>query len=858
MAVGNGGAAMGFSQESVQEFETSTVNFDLSTHSTFSGAINVATRSGGNDVHGSVFFFFRDHTLAAYPALNRDPADPDPFFQRRQFGFALGGPVRRDRLFFFVGWERNEQRGVANRTLVADFAHFGGITPSPLFSDQATVRLDGRVSNTHTAFLRYSHEGNRSFGPTANQPNAYPSSWLRQSGWADQSLLGLTSVIRPTLVNDLRFSYFFVSSSQVAPREHDCPGCLGIGAPTINVPQAGLSIGQSTTILGLGRRYHLNDSVTWVRGGHRARFGVDWEHNRGGSLAWSDEPVTMTLFSPDQVRVNNLRPQTPSNPRIPLPAAFNTLTDILSLPLQSFTLGIGDPRVPQGNGGTTRSWPTATLFFQDAWRLRPRLTLDYGLAWNIDRYQNYDLAKPALLVPLLGADGLGPTRKRWKNLSPSLGLAWSPSQDGKTLIRAGAGIFYDFLFQQNLDTERALLGSPGLGRQTIPGSSITNPLSGIPGVPLGTALSFVSSPTLFTGADLMAILDSTRAGQAASLAYTGDPSVRAIQITKQAASGLYPATVPTWSALHSNLGVQREIARDFVLSADFVYRHFTHGGLGASGVDLNHYNSVRGPMIPRCIAGQQNDPQALCSTGPINVWQAASRQTYKGLLVRAEKRFSRRYQVLASYAYSSNSGTAGTGGTVGLNLDNWLDNPGPLATDYTHIANFAGTVQLPGRFELGLNFSYSSAPPFNAIVGGIDFNGDGTTGDLLPGTTIGAFNRRLGRADLERLVDAFNQAYARTNDPHGRAIPAVTLPASYALGVSFHSLDLRLDRSFAIREHWRLSLIGEVFNLFNKANLTGYSGDLTSPAFGQPTSRASQVFGSGGPRAFQLALRVSF
>jgi hypothetical protein len=86
----------------------------------------------------------------------------------------------------------------------------------------------------------------------------------------------------------------------------------------------------------------------------------------------------------------------------------------------------------------------------------------------------------------------------------------------------------------------------------------------------------------------------------------------------------------------------------------------------------------------------------------------------------------------------------------------------------------------------------------------------------------------------------------------------VTLPASYALGVSFHSLDLRLDRSFAIREHWRLSLIGEVFNLFNKANLTGYSGDLTSPAFGQPTSRASQVFGSGGPRAFQLALRVSF
>jgi hypothetical protein len=88
-------------------------------------------------------------------------------------------------------------------------------------------------------------------------------------------------------------------------------------------------------------------------------------------------------------------------------------------------------------------------------------------------------------------------------------------------------------------------------------------------------------------------------------------------------------------------------------------------------------------------------------------------------------------------------------------------------------------VQLPWRFDLGLNFSYSSAPPFSAIVGGIDFNGDGTTGDLLPGTTAGAFNRGLGRADLVRLVDQFNQTYALP-DPRGRTIPRITLPATYS------------------------------------------------------------------------------
>jgi hypothetical protein len=862
MAVGNGGSSMGFSQEVVQEFQTSTVNFDLSTGLTAAGVINVVTRSGSNDFHGAAFYFFRDHTLSAYPALNRDAANPDPFFQRRQFGFALGGPIRRDRVFFFANWERNEQRGVSDTTLAGDFAHLSGITPSPMFGDQVSVRLDARLSNAHTAFIRYSHDGNRAFAPGASQTNAYPSTWLRQLAWADQSLLGLTSVFRPTLINDFRFSYFFISGSQLPAGEGDCPGCLGIAAPSINVPQAGLSVGQSATSLSLGRRFHFSDFASSQRGTHRMRFGIDWEYNRGGPLNWSNEPVAMTLFSPDQVRQYNARPQTPANLRIPLPAEFNTLTDILGLPLQSFTLGVGDPRVRQENGGTVRGWNTARLFFQDTWRLRQRFTLNYGMAWNMDRNQNYDLTKPALLAPILGGNGLGPTRKNWQNFSPSLGMVWAPSQNSKTVIRAGAGIFYDFLFQPNLDGERALLGPPGLGRQTIPGSSIANPLGGIQGVPVGTPLVFNGSPTLFTGGDLMAILPSTRADQQQKLTYTGDPSVRAIQITKQAAGGLYPADVPSWSAQHVNVGIQQQMAHDFVISADFAYRHFIHGGLGSGGVDLNRYNSVHGPVIPKCTAAQQGDPQVLCSTGPINVWEAASRQIYKGLLVRADKRFSHRYQVLGSYAYSSNTGTAGTGGGVGLNLDNWLQHPGPLATDFTHILNLAGVVQLPAYFELGLNFSFSSAPPFSATVGssstGIDFNGDGTFGDLLPGTTVNTFNRGLGRSELIRLVDQFNQTYAGTTDPHGRAIPRLELPNRYAFGDNFHSLDLRLSRSFVFQERWRLSLIGEIFNLYNKANLTGYSGDLTSSAFGQPTSRATQVFGSGGPRAFQLAIRVSF
>ena len=210
------------------------------------------------------------------------------------------------------------------------------------------------------------------------------------------------------------------------------------------------------------------------------------------------------------------------------------------------------------------------------------------------------------------------------------------------------------------------------------------------------------------------------------------------------------------------------------MSADFAYRHFDHLGLGQ--LDLNHFNSARGPVIPRCLnEAQRNDPQALCSTGPINVQAMRGRATYKGLLVRADKRFSRGFQLLGSWAYSSNTGTnAGNDGTGnGFNLDDWLSNRGPLDSDFTHIVNLAGVVQLPWRFQLGFNFSYASAPPFSAFVGGIDFNGDGTTDDLLPGTTVNAFNRGLGRADSGEPRHTIQPNLRRQGRRKGATIPPV-------------------------------------------------------------------------------------
>jgi hypothetical protein len=140
----------------------------------------------------------------------------------------------------------------------------------------------------------------------------------------------------------------------------------------------------------------------------------------------------------------------------------------------------------------------------------------------------------------------------------------------------------------------------------------------------------------------------------------------------------------------------------------------------------------------------------------------------------------------------------------------------------------------------------------------LDLNGDGTTGDLLPGTRVNQFNRGFGKNDLRRLVNEFNTTYAGGKDAGGNDIPSINLPSTFEFGDSFLTHDLRLSRDFSWHERWRMTLIGEVFNLFNIGNLAGRSGDLLNPGFGQATSRVTQIFGSGGPRSFQLAARLSF
>jgi hypothetical protein len=153
-------------------------------------------------------------------------------------------------------------------------------------------------------------------------------------------------------------------------------------------------------------------------------------------------------------------------------------------------------------------------------------------------------------------------------------------------------------------------------------------------------------------------------------------------------------------------------------------------------------------------------------------------------------------------------------------------------------------------------------------INSVDLDGDGTGSEPIPGVDYNCFNRGCGKSDLAAAVQAWNTRFypngAPVNpadfkkDARGQNIPFLTLPANYNFGDWFSSQDIRLTKKFTWKEHYTLAVFGEMFNVFNIANLSGYNFTINSQAFGQPTQRQSQVFGSGGPRALQLGARVSF
>jgi hypothetical protein len=924
-----GGAAQNFSTESIQEFQISTFSFDLSTGITSVGAVNIVSRTGTNTFHGNGFLFFRDHSFAALPNFFRPNATFDPFFRRYQYGGSFGGPIKKDRAFFFGNFEKLNQKSAESIFITGPpvLAQFNTNFTSPYDGYLFNVRGDIKINDKNNLFTRFSRDKNDAFAPTAS--NRLPSNWRDNRNRDNNIQGGLTTVFSQNIVNDARFNYQRINNTSDIPSDALCPpanpACIGARGVQIQVNGSNLVIGNETNapqnrILD---RYQTNDNLNWQKGAHRIRFGGEWEHNYGkGSWDFFD-PALIVLHDPRDVEATNaglaaavnasipaaLRPLVLANLNIPIPASLRTgaslpitLADILGLPFIAGVAGVGDKvQPPSFNQSIARQSNRYRFYGQDSWLVRPGFTFSFGASYQYEtNLGNHDLNHPELLRALIG--DLGKSKKDRNNIAPSVGFAWDFRNDGKTVIRGGAGIYYDTILFVTRLLERPLLGPAGDGRLSIPTAFFTNPIN-FPRLPAGFGtFNFFSNainpavgqsldirnnlqipgtaastlPSKFTGQNLLDALGVQVPGLQSVLnagAAAGFSSLQFVKTSQLPGTLLDPHLEVPYSEQFT-IGFQRQLPHNMALSVDFVQRNRVHNTQGlAAAIDYNHFrrSAARGgPVLPTCNAAQAVDPTAICANGPIFIINSVDRNRYRAMLVKVDKRFSNRYQFTASYALSSLTGFFLRGGTP-EDADAWFANPGPLDGDSRHRFSFSGLVNLPWNFQASVIAVYASRGPFNARVPGtVDLNGDGQFGDTLPGLKINDLGRGTSKTELFRLVDNYNNTIAK---PSNGAIRPLVLPRDFSFGDDFQSHDIRISKIIRFKERYSIDLIGEVFNILNIANLGGYSQTLDTTSFdangnlvprssfnyGRPTLRLGQGgFGTGAPRAIQFAARFSF
>jgi hypothetical protein len=896
-----GGGSMNLSQEVIQEFQLQQYNFDLSTGIGASGAVNIVTRSGGNQFHGSGYFFYRDHNMAAYPLLQRNPLFPDPFFARRNPGFLLGGPIKKDKLFFFFNYEYlNQTSVVLVQQDLPSLQNLSGAFPTPYHYNLINTRFDYHLSQNNTLFARYTHDGNFGVGPYYGSP--LPSANNTNQNWSDQSIIGWTSVITPALVNDVRFQYHYWENNVLDVTSANCPNCVGLGLPSIlaAIPSGTFVGGTNVNSpqLRQARAYELIDNLSWQKGSHQLKFGIDYEHMKTKVAPWDYcNPGCDYVFAPETVEGLGLGAAT-QNALFPnLPTQVNTTQDLLNLPVLNLGqsiysgTGVGNGTFPglyeHGQGGTNQRLHP---YFQDIWKVRPNLTINFGLAYDLETGLFYsNLALPQYLSPILEGQtggepyGLGATQPNKKDFSPAFGFAWALGKDKKTVIRGGGGIYWDTQPIWQHFREGSSIGPPGDGRSTLAASAFTNTIPGIlqlgcasaPVCPVsvGEAMPLGALTTMTLG-QFISVVNQELPGITQQLApipqASGPYAVSGIDLAKQGIE-IYPSHFPLLRSYQTSIGVQRDLGHNMVLTVDWARRQGENTNLGE--VDVNHFtryiNGVQTPVIPICSPSQNFVPGQECSTGAITMWTPEGRSVYDGLLVKLNKRLSNHFQFVASYALQKSLAE-----DASQNPLNFFAGYGPVPGLGRQNLNIAGTVLLPWGFSLAINSSIQTRGPQTAyitgdILGTGDSNGAGTAiSTLVPGLQFNCFGYSCGKQALTNAVATYNATYAGKTAPDGTVNPYAYVPKDFQFGDPTISQDFRLTKTFTYKERNKLAIFGEVFNAFNIANLQytsfnlGTSSAPNSPPasnqYGQPSNRTANIFGSGGPRSFQVGARISF
>jgi hypothetical protein len=868
----------------VQEFQLGISNYDLSTGASATGSVNIISKSGDNQFHGNAYIYWRDSSFSAFPALNRldaihgIPADLRKSqipFNREQFGGSVGGPIIKDKLFFFGNYEQNRQRAVAIHNLNPGIVGFNGFTGFPFNEKTATGRLDWQKSDKMKLFLRFSHDNNDQQAPFPAGTGISPkqsSSGIFQSddqfdeNRADGFVFGVTRSISDRVVNDFHYSFLDF---------HNFIGGVTKDVPEIRVYTAGFNqdwrsgTNYLTPQITDQNRNQIRDDLVWTKGKHTLHIGGDWERTSISGLFDFAKPARIRIFGPGFSASS--------------PQHLETEQDFLNAPVRNISMGIGSGALPfnEKDGRTVNH--RLQFYGTDQFKVTRTFSLNYGLAYRWDsNLWNHDLGHPAIIAPLFGK-GTKPSPRNGTNFAPRVGFAWDVTGNGRTVVRGGFGIYYDTTIDNLRLFERADLGPPG-AELFLGSSQIKSSL--LPGGVGGTYSTNPSSPKFITLAKMLQIFRDVRKDVESHAFNCSLPT--SVECFQSVSGPLFSTEFRIPYSLQYAFGIQKELPWKMILQADFNYRRGVHEVLT---YDANFFDSVdkAGNSTPRFASIPFAVPYA----------DSSAFSTYKALLLRVDRRFSNGFQFTSSYTLSRFKNFGGDGLGLGESItdrNNFKAEYGPGGADRTHRWVLSGLWELPffggspSRFRktvLGgwkvamISEAFSGLPESAILPDGVVLSGTSPGAfSYLPGTRPGDIGRKVkSLSQINAIIRDYNanrsKYAARIEggvpvDPFGTELRELAeLPPGTQLGGdNIISQDIRITKSFKFSESKSLDFMVEVFNIFNFSNLTNVADtaipakeDITGPgdftAF-RPTQRNTNVFGTGGPRAFQFAWKFKF
>jgi hypothetical protein len=846
-------------QESVQEFRV--INSDYSTEfgRATAGIVNIITKSGTNDWHGSLYEYFRNNALDAINLLQATGAHA---LRQNQFGGAIGGPVKKDKTFVYGNYEA-QRRGESPFYNSAVLANIGpinevkalyGLAPEPNLgsvlrtndSDNGFVRIDHRFSDSHSAFVRYFVNDGRLLNQSPLNDGFDLPSAFKDNFYRDQSLAGtLASVFNPKLVNELRVQY--------ARRSFDFP--------TVSTqPHLELS---NTFTTGVNRgnpdfyresRFELVDNVTLSRDRHTISFG--------GNFNFVKTTESFPLFYPFEADFASLGAFLGTDGGVPTPACAaaavsQTIVAGCQHPNVIFFERFQAPNFDEQSLDTsvysgTRFTPAIRnaaqgelnhtyngLFIQDKWRATSRLTLNGGIRWEWETWPSNVL------------------NTQWKNFDPRLGVAYNVGTKHNFVIRAGFGLFHGIIPAPLLACQIPSCGGT-IGK--YPGRDFEN------GTDAKTELfAFASGPAI-TALGLQGLMRNGAYPDNTTDPFT-NPFPGCQPISSPTCGFFGPSVVVRFVQDHKNpYGVQASLAVEF---EPFKDTSVSISGLHIRGVHLGSFFNVNQPDVQQVVtahdsrgnSGPKNEycpivpgpVQPPCPfnpgvrTFPIAIYfEATSRwdSQYDGLLINVNKRLSHNFAYGISYTWSKSIDDGPNPSFVLIPQDsqNFRGERALSSDDVRNRLVINGTVSTPSTwnvaardFMFGLIGTIQSPMRFSKFAG-FDANGD-----------IFGNNDRVG---IE--------------------------PRNTYVGDNFRSVDFRISRTIPLREKRNLTLIAEAFNLFNTTNIrffnTVYGASDFCPsdptAFGctgpnsNPEGSPNPLYGSpravNNPRQIQLAVKFNF